>query len=184
MELIQDAFFAVIFTGLPVYAFSFLMVFFSYQKGYLSTNVAFKNAFDKNDENPSQLSKKNKKNLPFFHSKWVTFGGGFYGLIAMLTFLIIEILQIVNFWLGVSRWKDVTDLFSIGALIAMFVDSLKNMITAAIWFTYWPNKLPASHFILWILICYGCYRAGAYSAKYFYINKRFLPIKNTNTQKM
>ncbi|MDO6445462.1 hypothetical protein Q4493_06680 [Colwellia sp. 1_MG-2023] len=184
MELIQDAFVALFFAGLPVYAFSFLMVYFSYQKGYLSTSIAFKNAFDKNDENPSQLSKKNKKNLPFFHSKWVTFGGGFYGLIAVLTFLIIELLQIVNFWLGVTRWQDVTDLFSIGAFIGMIVDSFMNMITAAIWFTYWPNKLPASHFLLWILIGYGCYRLGAHSAKYFYIHKRFFPLKNTDTHKM
>ena len=171
MELISEAFEALLIAGLPVFLFSFFMVYFSYHKGYLSSDVSIRNAFKSKDNPSSQLSKKNKKNLLFFHSKWVTFGGGFYGLIAVLTFLIIEILQIFNFWINVSSWKDVTDLFSISALVSMFVDSIINMITAAIWFTYWPDKLQSSHFILWVLIAYFCYRMGAQYAKKFYFSK-------------
>ena len=171
MELISEAFEAIFIAGLPVFLFSFFMVYFSYKKSYLSSDVPIKNAFNNNS---SQLSKENKKNLLFIHSKWVTFGGGFYGLIAVLTFLIIEVSQVLNFWINVTSWKNVADLFSISSLISMFVDSLINMVTAAIWFTYWPNKLQSSHFILWVIIAYFCYRMGAEHAKKYYISKKAL----------
>jgi hypothetical protein len=172
MELIFEAFEALIIVGIPVFSFSFLMVYFSYKKGYLSTEVSIKNAFKNDDKSSSKLSKANKKNLQFFHSKWVTFGGGFYGLIAVLTFIIIELLQIINFWLSVTSLKDVTDLFSISSFVSMIVDSFINMITAAIWFTYWPNKLPSSLFIMWVLIAYIGYRIGAKHAYRFYLSKK------------
>lgn len=183
MELISEAFEAILIAGLPVFLFSFFMVYFSYKKGYLSSDVSIKNAFNKNNHS-SQLSRENKKNLLFIHSKWVTFGGGFYGLIAVFTFLIIELLQIFNFWLNVTSWKDVTDLFSISALISMFVDSIINMVTAAVWFTYWPNKLQSSHFILWVIIAYFSYRIGAEHAKKFYISKKALDEPVTDSQNM
>lgn len=174
MELISESFEALFIAGIPVFIFSFLMVYFSYKKGYLSTDVSIKNAFNKDEKSSSKLSKENKKNLQFIYSKWVTFGGGFYGLIAVLTFFIIEILQILNFWLNVSSWKDITDLLSISTIFSMLADFIVNMISAAIWFTYWPNKLQSSHFILWILVAYLCYRFGAHSAKRYFLTQKML----------
>jgi len=163
---------AILFVGIPVSAFSFLMVYYAYFKGYLSTDIEFKDAFKKNNTAHSTLSKKNKKNLLFLHSKWVTFGGGFYGLIALLTFIVIELLQVTNFWLNVSSWQEVTALFSIQALIGMFVDSILNMIKAAIWFTYWPGILNTSNFISWVIVAYLGYRLGAKFAKDYLLLKR------------
>jgi hypothetical protein len=159
---------AVIFVGIPVGVFSFLMIYFSYQKGYLSTDIELKDAFKKKNNNAqSSLSRKHKKDLLFLHSKWVTFGGGFYGLIALLTFIVIELTQVVNFLFSITGWHDITALFSFDTLIAMIIDSIKNMIQAAIWFSYWPGKFNTENFIVWILIAYISYRfAAKYAMRY------------------
>ena len=172
MDYILEAIKALALAGIPVGAFSFLMIYFAYKKGYLSTDVEFKHAFKNTNDEQSTLSKKHKKSLQFFHSKWVTFGGGFYGLIALATFIVIELSQIVNFWLNVRSMSDITDLFSITALIGMFVDSILNMIKAALWFTYWPSELGSNHFIIWVLAAYLSYRIGAKYAKYYVLAQR------------
>mgnify|MGYP000011006697 CR=1 FL=1 len=163
---------AVLFAGIPVGAFSFLMVYYAYLNNYLSTDVAFKHAFKKNNEAQTKLSKKHKKSLLFLHSKWVTFGGGFYGLIALLTFVVIELLQIVNFLMSIRSFQEITALFSVNALISMFVDSVVNMLKAAIWFTYWPDVIHAQNFLVWIIIAYLGYQLGARLAKYYVVKGR------------
>lgn len=163
---------AILFVGVPVCAFSFLMIYYAYLKNYLSTDVEFKHAFKKEHQQHSTLSKEHKKNLQFFHSKWVTFGGGFYGLIALLTFMVIELLQIVNYWLSVTSWQDVTALFTLGAIIEMFVDSIINMVKAALWFTYWPDVFNTPNFILLVIIAYLGYQYGAKLAKDYVLKQR------------
>jgi len=169
---------AILLVGLPVGAFSFLMTYFSYQKGYLSTDVEIQEAFKKKNNIETTLSRKNKKELVFLHSKWITFGGGFYGLIALLTFIIIELLQILNFWLGITSWQDVIALISVDTVIAMIIDSIMNMIKAGIWFTYWPTQLNTDHYLAWILIAYIGYRLGGKYAKHYSIARK---LNNDNT---
>jgi len=165
--MVVDIFKALFIVGFPVGLFSFLMFYFAYKKDYLSTETCLKDAFKNNDAQQSKLSKQQKRDLQFMHSKWVTFGGGFYGLIAVLTFVVIELNQIISFLLSVTGWQDIAALFSIQALIAMFVDSIMNMIKAAIWFTYWPSLLPESNFLLWVLVAYIGYKVGAYYARIY-----------------
>lgn len=163
---------AVLFVGIPVGVFSFLMIYYAYLKNYLSTDVEFKDAFKKHNREHSTLSKQHKKNLLFLHSKWVTFGGGFYGLIALLTFIVIELKQIVGFWFNVTGWHDITNLFRLSTLIEMFVDSIMNMLKAAIWFTYWPSEFDTDNPIVWGIIAYLSYRFAAKKAKDYVLAER------------
>lgn len=162
---------AIFLAGIPVGTFSFLMIYMAYSKGYLSLDVDIEHAFNTHKNKGATLSKQHKKELTFLHSKWVTFGGGFYGLIAVLTFVVIELTQITQFWLGVEGWNDISALFTVSTLISMFIDSILNMIKAVVWFTYWPNILPAGNFIFWMLVAYIGYRFGAKLAKKHVIKK-------------
>ena len=163
---------AVLFVGLPVGVFSYVMMYYAYKNGYLTTDIAIEDAFKKQNQEYVSLSRKNKKELRYFHSKWISFGGGFYGLVALLTFIIIELLQFTNFWLGVTGWHDVVGLFTLDSLINMFVDAIKNMVAAALWFTYWPDVFDTPNFIAWILVAYAGYRLGANYAKKYLIAQR------------
>jgi len=167
VHTLLDVLQAILFVGVPVGVFSFLMIYFSYQKGYLSTDDELKDAFKKNNDTGSSLSRKHKKDLLFLHSKWVTFGGGFYGLIALLTFIVIELTQVINFLFSIKGWQDVVALFTLDTLIAMIIDSITNMIQAIIWFTYWSGKFNTDNFIVWIFIAYISYRfAEKYAMRY------------------
>jgi len=156
---------ALAFVGCPIAAFSFLMVYFAYSKGYLAPEVKITDAFNKKVHPNAKLSKKNKKSLAFLHSKWMTFGGGYYGLLALLTFIYIEIKQITQFLLQVTGIQDFIGLLSINALVAMFVDSIMNMVKAAVWFTYWPKVFDMSNGFIWLLTSYLGYRIGAVLAQ-------------------
>jgi hypothetical protein len=167
VNTILDIIQAILFVGIPVGVFSFLMIYFSYHKGYLSTDIELKDVFKKNSTSGSSLSRKHKKELLFLHSKWVTFGGGFYGLIALLTFIVIELTQVFNFLFSITGWQSITALFSIDTLIAMIIDSITNMVQAALWFRYWPDKFNTDNYIVWILIAYIAYRfAEKYAMRY------------------
>jgi len=170
--MVLDIVKAILLAGIPVAAFSFLMVYYAYLNNYLSTDVSFKHAFKNKNGAQTKLSKKHKKSLLFLHSKWVTFGGGFYGLIALLTFVVIELLQIVNFLISIRSVQDITALFSINALVSMFVDSIVNMVKAAIWFTYWPDVMNSQNFLVWLIIAYLGYQLGARLAKFYIIRVR------------
>jgi len=172
MYIVLDALEALIIAGIPVGIFSFLMVYFAYEKHYLSLDVEIKHAFKEQDVEYSSLSKKHKKKLKFMHSKWVAFGGGYYGLIALITFVVIELTQVVEFLLSVTGWQDFANLLSVSALISMFIDSIVNMVKAAIWFTYWPSRLEPQNFIIWIIVTYITYRYGAHLAKRYVLTKR------------
>ncbi|MFT5756017.1 MAG: hypothetical protein ACI9LM_000729 [Alteromonadaceae bacterium] len=159
--MIEDIIKAIFYAGIPLGGFSFLMVYYAYKKGYLSPEITIRNAFKDKHNDDRKLSKKHKKSLVFFHSKWIGFGGGFYGLVALVTFIYIEIKQMVEFLIGVTGVHSFLDLLTLNALIGMFIDSIMNMIKAAIWFTYWPNVFDMSNFFIWILIAYLGYRLGA-----------------------
>ncbi|MBA6231634.1 MULTISPECIES: hypothetical protein [unclassified Colwellia] len=177
MHTLLDVLQAILFVGIPVGVFSFLMIYFSYQKGYLSTDFELKDAFKKNNNTGYSLSRKHKKELLFLHSKWVTFGGGFYGLIALLTFLIIELTQVVNFLFSITGWQDIVALFSFDTLIVMIIDSITNMVQAIIWFTYWSDKFDTENFIVWIFIAYISYRFSEKYAMRYTVYQRKLAIE-------
>ena len=168
--MLLDALHSILYAGLPVGIFSFLMVYYAYFKGYLSPSMSIKLAFaNKGDDH--KLSKKHKKQLQFLHSKWLTFGGGFYGLVALLTFMYIEIEQMVQWLLKATGFQYFLDLLTISTIINMFIESILNMIKAAIWFTYWPDVFDIGNGIVWILAAYIGYRAGAKLAQNYVLKK-------------
>ncbi|MEW6981883.1 hypothetical protein AAD001_04440 [Colwelliaceae bacterium 6471] len=169
--MITEVIKAILYAGVPIGVFTFLMVYYAYYKGYLSPDISIRKAFQEKDHADKKLSKKNKKALLFLHSKWLTFGGGFYGLMALLTFIYIEVEQIVNFLIHASGLQDFINLFTLNSLINMIVDSLINMVKAALWFSYWPDIIHISNGFVWLLIVYIGYRAGANLAQRYVLKK-------------
>jgi len=101
-------------------------------------------------------SQKSKKFDPL-HSKWMQFGGGFYGVVAFFTYLLIELAEVRDFF------ANFPDLFR-GGLISMvihfFIESLQNFIAAIAWPAYWIRRIPSDPW-MWILGAYGGYWLGS-----------------------
>lgn len=95
------------------------------------------------------------------HNKWLSFGGGFYGVVALMTYAVVE-------------WNEIRELFSsldgitgffrnmdVGTLINFFMESLLNFITAITWPIYWLGNIHSSHIWVWFVAAYGGYWLGA-----------------------
>lgn len=167
MDLIKALFYA----GMPVQIFTFLMVYYAYHKSYLTSDVNIRDVF-KDKKNPDKkLSKANKKSLLFLHSKWVTFGGGFYGLLALLTFIYIELEQTVQFLINVTGLQSFLNLLTFDAIFSMIIESFTNMIKALLWFSYWPDVFDMENIAIWFIAAYIGYRFGANLAQRYILHQ-------------
>lgn len=161
---------AIFYAGLPVLIFTFLMVYYAYYKGYLTSDVTIREVF-KDKKNPNKkLSKANKKSLLFLHSKWMTFGGGFYGLISLLTFIYIELEQTVQFLLNSTGLQSFLNLLTLNAILGMIIESFTNMIKALFWFSYWPDVFDMDNIAIWVITAYIGYRLGANLAQRYVVH--------------
>ncbi|MCW8869519.1 MAG: hypothetical protein OQK49_02345 [Proteobacteria bacterium] len=106
----------------------------------------------------------------FLANKWLAFGGGFYGLVAVLTYIIVEAQEIIDLF-DMPGEGDVFSGISIGMLINFFIDSLMNFITAISWPVFWMNTGNAP-FWKWFLAAYIGYLVGKTLVKTYYPLKR------------
>ena len=167
MDLVK----AIFYAGLPVQIFTFLMVYYAYHKGYLASGIAIQDDFKDKKNLDKKLSKTNKKNLLFLHSKWVTFGGGFYGLVSLLTFIYIELEQTLQFLINATGLQSFIDLLTFSAILGMIIDSFINMLTALLWFSYWPKVFDMDNIAIWFIATYIGYRLGANLAQRYILHR-------------
>ncbi|GJM11103.1 MAG: hypothetical protein DHS20C11_33790 [Lysobacteraceae bacterium] len=96
----------------------------------------------------------------FLYSKWARFGGGFYGIMALITYAHVEINEI---WDAISSAGGVISFLtslSIGLLVDMFVEGLMNFVVAITWFTYWDDVFTMTQPWIWLAAAYVGYNAG------------------------
>ena len=71
---------------------------------------------------------------------WTRHGGGYYALIAVGTFIYLEV---VDLWSGISNSDTVQD-FMVSELVTFGIETVMNTIMASFWPFYWyvQNGLP------------------------------------------
>jgi hypothetical protein len=102
-----------------------------------------------------------KGKLSPVHNKWLSFGGGFYGVVALLTYAVIEWDEIRGLFAGLDGIAGFFQNISVGLLINFFIESLLNLITAITWPIYWLSNVHSSHIWIWFIAAYGGYWLGA-----------------------
>ena len=97
--------------------------------------------------------------------KWFRFGGGFYGLVALYTWLLIEWEDVANFLqqLGGILF-NLSPGALIGLLIELFVESLMNFVLALAWPAYWLAHSRDAWIMLFV--AYAGYWLGIKAAQY------------------
>lgn len=168
--MITQIFKACLLAGLPLFLVSLCMISwmrksdllddFEDQKGLKAAMQAIKQK-RKKDKN------KSIKKQSMVIDKWLYFGGGFYGLMSLVTYAHIEISEIFKF---------ISDLFTIGlvglfsslglnTIIDFIVNSFVNLLTAILWFGYWPDEVTMREPLIWLLAAYIGYWYGAKTAR-------------------
>jgi len=111
-----------------------------------------------------ELDPFHRKKLNPVHNKWLTFGGGFYGAVALLTYLLIEFDELAGFFSNFTGIIDFLRSVSVDMLIRLFIDSLLNFIAAITWPVHWLGRLRGPHLWVWLVAAYAGYWVGSTAA--------------------
>ena len=144
--------------GLPVGIAAYLLVWWALRNGHLG-NAGTLGEVEKEIKSQSK-DKERKKQADLVHRKWLTMGGGFYGVVAVLTLLWIELREIVDFITGFEGFETLAGLFSVNTLVNLFIETLMNTLTALIWPLYWLSGIEGDAWI-WIAVAYAGYWLGS-----------------------
>lgn len=87
---------------------------------------------------------------------WRSRGGGFYGFVAVLTFLYLEVVDLAGDLAGI-RLRSIDLGWAIGFLVDNFVDALMNLVRSVIWPAAWIQRFGVGALS-------GALLAGAYIA--------------------
>lgn len=90
---------------------------------------------------------------------------GFYGLMALVTFFVIEVREVFGFILRIEGWHTLTDLLNLDSLIDILIDSIMNMVDAFVWFNYWPDTIAIGNGWIWLGMAYAGYHVGRWTAE-------------------
>lgn len=150
--------------GIPSAVLAFMMVFYAIKRGYIE--------IDETVQSLKQRKKQAKKddsefNVNPVHQKWLYFGGGYYGLMALGTYIHVELLEIIDFFGNYSSFSNLIDQMTFKAVIHFVIESFLNIIPAFTWFLYWPKLIVMHNGWYWLLSSYLGYQLGGYVARWY-----------------
>jgi hypothetical protein len=155
--LIVELFLATFQLGLPVLLFSWWMMSRLYAAGHLSREQPSKE-LKSNLKSLKKSWKKDGTKAGYLEKRWMKFGGGFYGLTALLTFVWIEASEAVYFIFHFPGLAVLLENGIINLLVDTLVNQIKNFVAAIVWVTYWPTN--NSYIGIWIAVPYASYFTG------------------------
>ena len=167
--MLETIFIAAFKAGLPVALASYGLTWWALRNDYLDSVLDI-DELEKQIKQQSKDKKNRKKSDPV-HNKWLTFGGGFYGVVAMLTYLVIEMGEIRDFFLQFESIGAFFTRISFDLVINLVIDSFMNFILAIAWPWYWIGDVAGPHIWIWFLVAYGGYWAGTRLALRKHIEK-------------
>ena len=165
--MLKTLFQAIFQAGLPVAVTSYLLVWWALRHGYLEEVRNMKEVekgFKQYSKKKKDSENNNERRLNPVHNKWLTFGGGFYGVVALLTYAVVELGEIRDF---VARYDGLVGLISqlsFGLIIEFIIDAVMNFVVAIAWPVYWLGDIAGQYIWLWFLVAYGGYWAGIRTA--------------------
>ncbi|NRB71651.1 MAG: hypothetical protein HRU51_07030 [Xanthomonadales bacterium] len=163
-ELTESLASALLIGALPVFFLTFVIVQWSLKRGLftgdsdaqLQTDIDQLRKRQKDGEDEA----KDAPQLNPAERQWLQFGGRFYGMVALYTWLREEWFEVVDL---LQSLGDLLRL-DLSVLIDFFIDSLMNFVTAIAWPAYWLARVQ-EHQWLWVLLAYGAYLAGMRAAR-------------------
>ena len=109
------------------------------------------------DMKPGQ---QNSHKMNPVHNKWLSFGGGFYGVVGLLTYAVVELGEIRDF---ITQFDGLSSLISgitLQLFIGFFINSIMNFIVAIAWPVYWLSDISSDYIWMWFIAAYAGYWAG------------------------
>lgn len=173
MDFVIEVVWAAMLVGVPVSLFTLALVWWALQGGHLKES-SDANALMREMKavSRSQKKKKPKKNAdgddaepekPRLHplqKKWAKFGGGFYGIVAFFTYIVVETREVIDTITHLGGFIDFLRHLGLDVIIQMLVQALMNFVTALAWPVYWMQRIETHQVWVWFLMAYAGYWAG------------------------
>ena len=142
---------AIVIAGIPIALFSYYLIILTRKKTQLKSTNATQL---KKELKTVELDKNPDEN--FMHSmlqkKFLKFGGGFYGILTLITYLHIEIYQLIQFVSNFSGFEKMFESGIVSLIISFIIEAFMNLITAFMWPVYWFKYLPIGSSWVWLAI--------------------------------
>ena len=168
---------AIVLAAVPVALFTFLVLQWSIASGRMRKFSAEEDLQRQHKKHARSVKKARRKraadpdseDIPlfhqraagdFFHNKVMSFGGGYYGTMAVLTYILIELVEIWQFLVGMLSPSTWIDKLGLDLLIEFFINSLTNLIAAFVWFATLPEYITINNGFVWLAASYLGYLAG------------------------
>jgi len=154
---ISGYFVAFVFATLPIAVLSFGLVYWAIKKKHLKSGQSVKQLSKDIEKLPDENSvANNQPGSDLILNKWMGFGGGFYGVVALFTYIVVEWKELMEFF------SDMNGIFSfnVGMIVNFFIESLMNFITAITWPVYWMGRLDGVQMWVWVVAAYLGYELG------------------------
>jgi hypothetical protein len=148
---------AIFKLGMPVGLLSWYLINRLYDTGRIAKDADMKTIRASLD-NIKKDFKQKKKSTGFAEKKWMKFGGGFYGITALATFVLIELGEGISFILNFPGFGE---LFKDGLgsfIINLLLNQFQNFISALVWFAYWVDE--EDSIFIWVGVPYLAYLCG------------------------
>jgi hypothetical protein len=160
-----EIFWALLLVGVPIAIFTLALVWWALHGGH------FKEASDTKAlmaEIKAMRGKKKKKgekkvkpdSLHPLQKRWAKFGGGFYGIVAFFTYIVVEVTEIITVIANFGGFIDFIRQFHFQVAVDMFVQAIMNFVSAMIWPVYWMSRIDTNQVWIWFLMAYAGYWAG------------------------
>lgn len=156
--MIGEIFMAMLTAGLPVGLASFGLAWWALKKKYIARVDTLKSL--EREVKKRSKDKTLKKEGDPVHRKWLAFGGGFYGVVGLLTYALVEMAEVRDFILHLGGILELIKSISFDLVIQLFVGAIKNFVVAIAWPLYWLNEIQSERIWVWFIVAYGAYWAG------------------------
>ena len=157
--MIAEFFTAILKAGIPVGIAAYMLVWWALRNGYLNETGSVRDIGK--EVKKMAKDKESKLNSDPVHKKWLSMGGGFYGVVAVLTWLFVELQEILDFITSFGGISELVNSFSFDMLIRLFIEAIKNSFLALAWPVYWLSDIPGEYIWAWFIIAYSGYWAGS-----------------------
>ena len=94
------------------------------------------------------------------HNKWLSFGGGFYGVVGLPTYVVVELGGIREFIPQFDGFLSLISDITLELFIGFFINSLMNFVVAIAWPVYWMRDIRSDYIWVWFVAAYAGYWAG------------------------
>ena len=168
---------ALLIAGLPLAVLAFLITYVSYRSGDIRPEDDRKDNWGLGEDwdDWDGMLDDDRPSNNYIHKKWLSFGGGYYGLVALLTLIYIEGREIFGLYLIREQLPELLAALDRDAAVEIIKSQVMNMVDAFIWFQYWPNEISMSNGWIWLGISYAGYYGGNKLAEFLLKSRQTAP---------